>query len=131
MLILRTKIGFRDKLDRDIREGHKIMTTDRKGKIWYGTIVKIDDPDPITSILVQEGKFQYAFKSNYETWINDQEYASRLLIISEPEPDEEGYEEPSLFSSSVSVSSSLENKSISSYLSIWENIKKFFKCLFK
>lgn len=72
-------IGFRDKNGKPIKEGDQCITKDRTGKYWLGTIVKASGV--INSPIIQYGGMQYAFKSNYETWINNQEYASELEIL--------------------------------------------------
>jgi len=75
------KIGFFDKNGRDIRHGDKVVTKDSKGKTWVGSIVLVDQRGVIRSPVVEAGGIQYAFQSNYGTWINDQGYASELEIL--------------------------------------------------
>ena len=77
------KIGFKDKLGRDLREGQYVKTYDSKGKLWIGYIKPVNPEKIIKSKLVEEGKIQYCLKTNYETWINNQDYASKLIIIEE------------------------------------------------
>jgi len=77
-------IGFKDKNEIDIKVGHHAITTDKTGKILYGEIVKVDPRKIVSSRIVRSGGIQYAFKSNYETWINDQEFASTLEITYKP-----------------------------------------------
>jgi hypothetical protein len=82
------KIGFVDKNGIDILLDDACRTYDSTGKEWIGRIVRVD-PCVLT---VGSDKLKYAFKSNYETWINNQEYASTLeildtdAVVEEPEP---------------------------------------------
>jgi hypothetical protein len=77
--VLGEKIGFKDKVGEDLRVGHKVKTYDSKGKEWVGEIVPTSLKG--SSPIIRAGGIQYAFKSNYETWIHDQEYASELEIM--------------------------------------------------
>ena len=74
------KIGFKDKNGTDLHEGQTVQTFDKTGKKWRGKIVKVN-PKHIVKSAVEAGGILYAFKSNYETWISNQEYASELEII--------------------------------------------------
>lgn len=76
------KIGFKDKNGIDIKEGDWAITYDRTGKKWIGQIVRVDPDKIIGSRIIDNGGIQYAFKSNYETWINNQEFASELEVLS-------------------------------------------------
>ena len=76
-------IGFKDKKGLQLSEGDKIRTCDRTGKEWTGTIVKVDLKKIGKSPIVDKGKILYGFQSsNLLTWINDQNYASELEIVS-------------------------------------------------
>lgn len=75
------KIGFHDKNGKALMVGHRVKTFDSKGKEWIGKIVPVDPKTIAESSVVKNGGILYAFKSNYETWINDQEYASELEIV--------------------------------------------------
>lgn len=75
------KIGFKDKNGNDLIEGQYVKTYDRKGKLWVGTIAKVPLDKIHRSPITEAGGIQYAFESNYQTWINTQEYASELEII--------------------------------------------------
>ena len=73
------KIGFKDKNGNDLRVGQEVKTYDSKGNEWIGKIVPASRV--VRSSIIDAGGVQYAFKSNYETWINDQAYASELEIM--------------------------------------------------
>ncbi len=75
------KIGFKDKDGQDLKVGKTCRTYDRTGKEWIGTIVPVNPLNINRSSIVDAGGIQYAFSTNYETWINNQEYASTLEII--------------------------------------------------
>ncbi len=75
------KIGFKDKNGRDLKIGQTCKTYDRTGKKWIGKIVPVNPLNINWSLIVDAGGIQYAFSANYETWINNQEYASTLEII--------------------------------------------------
>lgn len=75
------KIGFKDKNGKDLIEGQIVKTYDRTGKLWIGEIKPVDPERIISSDVVNNGCIQYAFCSNYPTWINNQEDASELEII--------------------------------------------------
>ena len=79
--MLGDQIGFVDKNGKALKEGHMVQTFDNRGKKWIGHIVPVDPKKAINSSMVSAGKILYAFKSNYETWINDQDYTSELEII--------------------------------------------------
>ena len=64
-------------------EGHKVQTLDRSGKRWVGIIERVDVRVIAAHPFKEIGRILYAFKSNYSTWINDQNYASTLEIITE------------------------------------------------
>ena len=74
-------IGFRDKNGKGLKVGHIVLAHDKKDQAWIGKIVRVDPEKIIKSTIVDNGGIQCAFKSNYETWINNQEYASTLEII--------------------------------------------------
>ena len=73
------KIGFVDKNGKDLVEGQTVMTQDSKGRDWVGKIVETSLTG--SSPILRAGGVQYALKTNYETWIHDQEYASTLEIL--------------------------------------------------
>ena len=75
-------IGFRDKNGKGLKVGHTARAYDRTGKEWIGKIVQVDPEKIVKSLVVKNGGILCAFRSNYETWINDQKYASELEIIS-------------------------------------------------
>jgi len=74
-------IGFKDKNGDDLKEGHKVRTFDKTGKEWTGLIAPIKNPERASSPILRARGIQYAFRSNYDTWINDQKFASELEII--------------------------------------------------
>ena len=78
-----TMIGFVDKNGLPLRENQVVKTFDRTGKKWIGEIVPVDPDRVISSSIMKSGGVLYAFESNYQTWINNQEYASELEIIQE------------------------------------------------
>ena len=75
-----TKIGFEDKNGKDLCLNDWVKTYDSTGQEWQGKIVRVSEP--FTSPIKANGGIQCAFKSNYDTWIVNQEYASELEIMS-------------------------------------------------
>jgi len=70
-------IGFKDKNNKFLRVGQTVRTCDSKGKEWIGKIAACC-PTPNHAL-------SFAFRSNYDIFIHDQEYASELEIIKEKE----------------------------------------------
>ena len=76
-----TMIGFVDKNGKALKERQIIKTFYKTGKRWVGQIVRVDPKRILNSPITNDGGILYAFESNYQTWINDQRYASELEII--------------------------------------------------
>lgn len=74
-------IGFEDKNGMQLCLGQTVRTYDSRGKEWLGTIIAVALDRIGSSPITNSGGLQCAFRSNYETWINNQEYASQLEII--------------------------------------------------
>ena len=70
---------FHDKNGDYLRVGDRVQAHDKTGRTWEGTIIVVDPRKILRSSGDRNPKF--AFKSNYETWINNQAYASTLEII--------------------------------------------------
>ena len=65
--------GFHDKNKYPLYVGDRVYTQDKTGKRWVGTIIE-------TNVLFHNGnkKTCFAFQSNYQTLIHDQDYADTL-----------------------------------------------------
>jgi len=75
---MKIPIGFKDKNNKELCLGDHCITFDSVGRLWRGEIVLVN---PEKLILKKK---KYAFKSNYETWINNQKYASTLEVVHAP-----------------------------------------------
>jgi hypothetical protein len=78
-------VGFTDKNGAYLKNGDKVKIYDSRGRMHKGTICKVDPRIIVKSVITESGGIQYKFQpySGYGTWINGQEYASRLIKIRE------------------------------------------------
>jgi hypothetical protein len=80
-------IGFVDINNEPICCNDIVETYDRQGRKWTGKIKPVDPSCILKSNVVENGGTLYEFSppSSYGTWINDQDYASKLEIINSKE----------------------------------------------